>query len=422
MSSICYKENMLMCEEVPFAELAEEYGTPLYVYSKSRILENFRSMKAAFGEPGHTICYALKANSNPALLKVFAEEGAGADIVSAGELYLALKAGFSPDKIVFAGCGKREDEIEYALQKNIFAFNVESLQEVQTISRLATRLKLHARISFRINPHVDAQSHPFLTTGLNTNKFGIEEAKALEAYRYAATLPAVEIVGIHTHIGSQITRIEPFIETAHCIIDLVGKLREGGIQIRHIDFGGGFGVQYFNAIRHEALPVEDPAQDGVCSPADIFAAVLPVLKPAGCSVRIEPGRSLIADAGVFVTKVLYTKETSAKKFVIVDGGMNDLLRPSLYDAHHQIVPAVINTYENRLVDVVGPVCESGDFFARDRMLAKVGPGDILAVLTAGAYGFVNTSNYNGRLRPAEVMVNGERVRVIRARQTFEELT
>jgi diaminopimelate decarboxylase len=421
MSSIFYKENMLMCEEVPFIDLAEEYGTPLYVYSKNQIIKNFRSLKAAFGESGHTICYALKANSNPAILKIFAEEGAGADIVSAGELYLALKAGFSPNKTAFAGVGKRDDEIEYALQKNIFAFNVESVQELQAISRLAMRANVRARISFRINPHIDAQSHPYITTGLHTNKFGIEDNQALEVYRYAATLPAIDIIGIHTHIGSQIIKVEPFVDTARSVAGLIGKLREAGIVIRHIDFGGGFGVKYFNALQHEALPIEDQAHAGIPSPADIIKAVLPILLETGCSIWIEPGRSLIADTGVFVTKVLYTKETSAKKFVVVDGAMNDLLRPSLYGAHHQIVPAVINTYEHRQVDVVGPICESGDFFAKDRMLAKVGPGEVLALLTAGAYGFVNTSNYNGRLRPAEVMVNGERVRVIRPRQTFEEL-
>ena len=420
MSSICYKENMLMCEEVPFIELAEEYGTPLYVYSKNQILKNFRSLKAAFWEFNHTICYALKANSNPAILKIFAEEGAGADIVSAGELYLALKAGFPPHKTAFAGVGKRDDEIEYALQKNIFAFNVESVQELQAISRLAMRLNVRAGISFRINPHIDAQSHPYITTGLHTNKFGIEDTQALEVYLYAATLPAIDIIGIHTHIGSQIIKIEPFIDTARSVVDMIGKLREAGIVIRHIDFGGGFGVKYFNAIQHEALPVEDQAHAAIPSPADIMAAVLPILDETGCSVWIEPGRSLIADTGAFTTKVLYTKETSGKKFVVVDGAMNDLLRPSLYGAHHQICTCSDQYIRAPAGRRGRPICESGDFLAKDRMLAKVGPGDILAVLTAGAMvlsirriitdAFVRQRSWSTAI-----------VRVIRPRQTFEEL-
>jgi diaminopimelate decarboxylase len=290
------------------------------------------------------------------------------------------------------------------------------------ISRLALRTGQKARISFRINPDIDAQSHPYITTGLQTTKFGIEASKALEVYTYAASLSSLELVGVHTHIGSQITIIDPFVATANYIVGLIGKLHEAGIHLSHIDFGGGFGVQYTNAVSHEALPQDEAAAGPVPTPAEFLAATLPILQPTGCSLWIEPGRSIIADAGVLLTRVISTKENSVKKFVIVDGGMNDLIRPSLYQAYHQIVPVSINTYEHEKVDVVGPICESSDFFARDRMLSKSTAGDYLAVLTTGAYGFVLSSNYNGRLRPAEVLVNGDRVRVIRPRQLMENLS
>jgi diaminopimelate decarboxylase len=422
MNNIEYKENVLVCEDIPLKELAEEYGTPLYVYSKNQITENFRFLSSSLGTTNCLVCYALKANANHYILKLLASESAGADVVSAGELYLALKAGFSPDKIVFAGVGKREEEIEYALKQNIFSFNVESVPELQAISRAAIRLEKKARISFRVNPDIDAQSHPYITTGLQSNKFGIEASKALEVYQYAATLPSIELVGIHTHIGSQITKIEPFVITAKYVVELVGKLREAGINLTHIDFGGGIGVQYANAITHEALPVDETSDNIVPASSEFITSVIPILQQAGCSIWIEPGRSIIANAGVLITRVIYVKENSMKKFVIVDAGMNDLLRPSLYSAFHQIVPISINTYEHQKVDIVGPICESGDFFARERLLAKTNAGDYLAILTTGAYGFVLSSNYNGRPRPAEILVNGDRVRIIRPRQTMEELS
>jgi diaminopimelate decarboxylase len=421
MTYISYKENILHCEDVPLVELAEEYGTPLYVYSKNQIVEKYRLLERSMGDISHLVCYALKANANRHILQLLAAEGAGADVVSAGELYLAVKAGFLPNKIVFAGVGKREDEIEYALQQNIFSFNVESIAELHAISRVALRAGKKARVSLRINPDIDAQSHPYITTGLQTTKFGIEASKALEVFTYAAALSSLELIGIHTHIGSQITKIDPYVATANYIVGLVGKLREAGINLTHIDFGGGFGVQYTQAVSHEALPQEEAAPVPVPTPAEFLAAVIPVLQPAGCTIWIEPGRSIVADAGVLLTRVISTKDNPVKKFVIVDGGMNDLLRPSLYQAYHQIVPLSISTYEHEKVDVVGPICESSDFFARDRMLSKCNAGDYLAVLTTGAYGFVLSSNYNGRLRPAEILVNGERVRIIRPRQTMEDL-
>ncbi len=421
VNSFHYKDNALYCENVLLREVAEEYGTPLYVYSKRQVVENFRAINVAFGESDHVVCYALKANSNPALLKILVEEGAGADVVSAGELYLALRAGFDPKKIAFAGVGKREDEIEYALREKIFSLNVESIPELRLISLAAVRLQATARISIRINPDIDAESHPYITTGLQSNKFGIEASKGLEIYKLAATLPNIEVIGVHVHIGSQITKTEPFIATAKFLAAFVSQLREAGIHCSHVDFGGGFGVQYFNAIQHEALPKEDEAHNALPAPQEIIAAVMPILQSTGCSIWLEPGRSVVANAGVLLTQVLYPKENGAKKFIIVDAGMNDLLRPSLYNAHHQIVPLMIETYEHEKVDVVGPICETGDFLARDRMLLRVRPQEYLAVMTAGAYGFVNTSHYNARLRPAEVLVNGDRVRVIRPRETLDQL-
>ena len=420
MQYIRYQEQDLLCEDVPLSELAEEFGTPLYVYSKNQIVENFRAIKAPLTEINSVVCYALKANSNPAILALLAEEGAGADVVSAGELSLALNAGFAPGRIAFAGVGKREDEIEYALKNDICIFNAESTQELQLISLVAMRLGKKARVGLRVNPDIDAQSHPYITTGLKENKFGISAGEAFAAFQFAAGLPALEVVGVHTHIGSQIVKVEPFIEAARFVAGLVGKLREAGIMVQHIDFGGGFGVQYVNVLSQEGLPHENPGATPP-PPGDFVGAILPILKETGCSIWFEPGRSIVANAGVLLTNVLYTKENGTKKFIIVDAGMNDLLRPALYEAYHQIVPVKIATYEHEKVDIVGPICETGDFFARDRMFAKVKRNDHLAILTAGAYGYVNTSNYNARPRPAEILVNGGKVRIVRERQTLDQL-
>ncbi len=421
MKHIYYQDGQLYCEQVPLRELAEEYGTPLYVYSRAQVLENFNAIDGAFGETDHVTCYALKANSNLTILKALAEAGAGADVVSAGELYLALKAGFPPQKISFAGVGKREDEIEYALKEDVFSLSVESVQELQLISLVATRMNTTARIAIRVNPDIDAESHPYITTGLKQNKFGIEAAKIEETFKTAASLPGLSVHGIHAHIGSQITKVEPFAAAAKFLGELTAKLREGGINIHVIDLGGGFGVPYGNVIRNEALPVDELSENHVPTPDQFVTAVLPALQVSGCSLWVEPGRSIIADAGVLLTRVLYTKENGAKKFVVVDSGMTELLRPSLYSAYHQIVPLTIDTFSHEKVDVVGPICESGDFLAKDRLMPKAKQQDILAVLTTGAYGFVSTSNYNSRLHPAEILVNGERVRVIRQRQTLEQL-
>jgi diaminopimelate decarboxylase len=415
-----YKDKDLYCEDVRLQELADEFGTPLYVYSRNELVDNFHAIDDQIKELDHRTCYALKANSNTYLLHALAEEGAGADVVSAGELYLALKSGFKPEHIVFAGVGKREDELEYALKEDIHCFNVESMQELQLLSLSALRLQKKARVAIRINPNIDAESHPYISTGLKQHKFGIEADRAMEAFQYARSFPNLEVIGVHMHIGSQIVKVAPYADAAVYVANLVRQLRGDGFTISHIDFGGGFGVQYVNALRHEALPAES-AEQPAPMPSDFFSAVVPVLRQTECSIWLEPGRSIIAEAGVLLTRVLYTKETSQKKFLIVDAAMNDLLRPSLYNAYHQVVPVVIDTYEHEKVDVVGPVCETGDFFARDRMVSKAKQKDTLAILTVGAYGFVNASNYNSRLRPAEVLVNGDRVRIIRQRQSLEQL-
>ncbi len=420
MEGFRYQDNELYCEDVALHELPEEFGTPLYVYSKNQIIQNYRAIEEPLKDLDHVVCYALKANANPAILKILAQEGAGADVVSGGELYLALKAGFPPSRITFAGVGKRDDEIEYALKSNIFTINAESAQELQVISRVALRLGVKARVTLRINPDIDAQSHPYITTGLKQNKFGIPAEEAVGVFKFAATMQNLETVGVHAHIGSQITKIEPFVEAANFLTRFVTSLREAGMPINHIDFGGGFAVQYLNVLTHEALPVE-PDNAVVPPLRQYMEALVPVLRESGCSVWFEPGRSIVANAGVLLTKVLYTKENGAKKFVIVDAGMNDLIRPSLYGAYHQIVPLKLQTYEHEHADVVGPICETGDFLARDRVLPKSKRDDYLAVMTTGAYGFSLASNYNARPKPAEILVNGDRVRVIRERQTIDQL-
>jgi diaminopimelate decarboxylase len=422
MNHFHFKESQLFCEEISVQEIAEEYGTPLYLYSKQQLIENFRAIDSAFADVDHITCYALKANSNIELLKILANEGAGADAVSAGEIHFALNAGFDPSKITFAGVGKRDDEIEFALKKNIFSFNVESIEELAVINEIAGRLKTKARIALRINPDIDASTHPYISTGLKTNKFGIDIAVAAETFKYAASLSNLRVDGIHTHIGSQILKLDPFEQTAQIVVDLVEELRRTGIHIHHIDFGGGYGVTYKNSIKHPMLPMEESTvADETPGNNAFITAVLPILKKAQCKIVIEPGRSIVANTGILVTKALYRKDNGVKKFVIVDAGMNDLIRPSLYQAYHQIVPLTLKDSMLEIVDVVGPVCETGDFFARDRKMPFVQRGDYIGILTAGAYGFSFSSNYNARPNAVEVLVNGDKMRVIRERQKIEDL-
>lgn len=407
MHDFKYVGNELYCEEVPVKKITEEVGSPVYIYSSRTLKNHFMAFDTAFAEIPHIVCFAVKANSNIAILNLFANEGSGADIVSGGELFRALKAGVDPQKMVFAGIGKTEEEITYALNSNILMFNVESPLELQKINQVAGKLGVKARIALRVNPDIDPKTHPYISTGLKKSKFGIGIKGALEEYQLASTLPNIEVVGIHKHIGSQITEVGPFVAALEKILNLVKQLKESGIDIKYIDAGGGLGIRYNE---------EEPPH-----PREFGAAIMPLLKDMGCTLIFEPGRVLVGNAGILVTKVLYLKTGEAKNFVIVDAGMNDLIRPSLYDAFHKIIPVEERQAKEITADVVGPICESGDFLAKDRKIPRPEPGDHLAVMSAGAYGFTMSSNYNSRPRVAEVMVDGDKYHVIRKRESYEDL-
>ncbi len=415
-----YQNGELSCESVPLHEAVLGHGSPLYVYSRRAIVERCREIEEAFGGETHVVCYAVKANANPAILRLVREQGLGADVGSRGEMYLALRAGFPPDRITFSGVGKRDDEIEEALRCGVHAFAVESAQEIDVIDGLAGRLETTGKILLRVNLDIDAGGHAYVSTSTKQNKFGIPYRQARGVLLRAAALPHVEIRGIHSHIGSQITNVEVFLSGARLLAALVRELREAGLRLPDLDFGGGYGVQYHGYLRHPELPYEQPERS-VLSAAGMIRAVLPILAETGCRLSIQPGRAIIAQSGVLVVRVLYRKETGEKVFLIVDGGMTDLIRPSLYHAHHQIVPVRLRGASHERVDVVGPVCESGDFFAQDRMLPRCDRGDLLALMGAGAYGYVIASNYNARLRPAEVLVDGSTLTLIRSRETLEDL-
>ena len=407
MQHFNYKNSELYAEDVPVRKIADSIGTPLYIYSHKTILRHLDAYKEAFDGYPSTICFALKANSNLAILKVLAKNGCGADVVSGGELYLARKAGISAKKIVYAGVGKTDREIAAALKARIMMFNVESSDELRAINGIAGELGVRAPIALRVNPDIDPQTHPYISTGLRKSKFGIPIEEALDYYRLARSLANVEILGIHKHIGSQITKISPFIDALKRVILLAQTLRDDGIEIRNLDMGGGLGIPYKD--EHPPLP------------RDLSRAVLPLLKGNRYNLVLEPGRSIMGNAGIFVTKVLYLKDHPEKDFVIVDGGMNDLLRPSLYDAFHNVLPVTRSRRKKVLVDVVGPICESGDFLAKERMLNRPQQEDLLAVMSSGAYGFTMSSNYNSRPRAAEVLVRGNQFSVIREREQYKDL-
>lgn len=406
-----YRGDELYAEEVPLARIAEAFSTPTYVYSYATLVRHFRVFDSAFREHPHLICYAMKANSNLAVMRALVALGAGVDIVSAGELYRALKVGADPRKIMFSGVGKRLDEIEYALGAGILAFNVESHAELEAIEAVAQRLGRPAPISLRVNPDVDPQTHPYISTGLKQNKFGIAIGSARQEYRYAARSRHLEVVGIDCHIGSQLTKVSPFGDAIGRVAELIEQLFADGIALHHIDIGGGLGIPY-NA--------EEPP-----SPAEYGAAITAALAPIarlGLTVVCEPGRVIVGNAGVLLTKVLYLKHGDEKNFVIVDAAMNDLIRPSFYDSYHAIRPVRRDpTAPAWKGDVVGPICETGDFLARDRELARPAAGDLMAVMSAGAYGFAMSSNYNSRPRAAEVMVAGEDLALIRKREELDDL-
>jgi diaminopimelate decarboxylase len=421
MEEFQFKDNRLYCEQVFVNDVAASYGTPVYIYSKSSILDHSRHIERAFGETDHLSCYAVKANANRNVLRILAGEGIGADVGSLGELHLAVNAGFPPSKITYSGVGKRDDEIEYALQKDILSFNVESEEEIVVLQSIAKRLGKIARILLRVNFDIDAGTHPYVTTGSKHNKFGVESSRAVEILLKAKSLPGIEVMGIHSHIGSQITDSTAFIAVSKAAVDLVSKLRDAGIPIKHLNIGGGFGVQYYGYISHPLLPLDVKEGERGLTTVKILKDMLPVLSSSKCTVVIQPGRSILAHAGILLTKVLYRKQNGGKTFVIVDAGMNDLIRPSLYKSYHQIVPVTLNGAAYETVDVVGPLCESGDFLAQDRIIPKVDRGDYLAVMCTGAYGYTLSSNYNARPRPAEVLVTGNAFELIRSRELLEQL-
>jgi diaminopimelate decarboxylase len=402
-----YRDQTLYLENLALADIARREGTPCYVYSRAAILDRFQAYEQAFGGVPHKVCYAVKANSNLSILKLLAEAGAGFDIVSGGELFRALKAGADPATIIFSGVGKTSHEIDYALDHRIKSFNCESEPELALIDSLAARRGIQARVAVRVNPDVDAATHPYISTGLREHKFGIDIADAEAVYERARSLENLLIEGVSCHIGSQITEIAPMLEVFDKMIALVERLRSRGLPIRSLDLGGGLGVAYKPGDRAPSI-------------RDFIQAMYGRTAGHGLEILIEPGRSLVAEAGVLLTRVLYRKSNGNKQFIIVDAAMNDLIRPALYQSHHEIVPLRQN-HGTIIADVVGPVCESGDFLARDRAMPNVLPGDLLAVCTAGAYGFVASSNYNSRPRPPEILVEGDGYRVIRKRETYEDL-
>ena len=414
MNAYHYENDELFCENVSIERIAEKFGTPIYLYSKNTIIEKFKKYEQAFSNVPHTICYALKANANLKLLQLLASLKSGADIVSGGELFLALKAGIDPGKIVYASVGKTDDEINYGINSGICAFNVESQQELEIMNEIAQTNGKQAPVAIRLNPNIDIQGHPYISTGKSMNKFGIDIDISLDLFKKATEMPGIKIVGVHSHIGSQILNTEYFAASAKKLYQFVSDLNEAGIDIEHIDIGGGLGVNYKSII-----PEMAEEQVVVPEPYELAQKVNSILEPLNCEIFFEPGRSIIAEAGALITKVLYKKETRGKKFVVVDAGMNDLIRPSLYDAYHQIVPLHQGDEGREIVDVVGPICETGDFLAKDRKIPVVKRGDYLSVMTAGAYGYSLSSNYNSRPRPIEVWVDGNTIEVIRERDKVE---
>ena len=411
LPALDYRGGALYMEQVDIAEVVKHYGTPCYVYSKRAILDVYQAYTTSFASLKHQICYAVKANSNLAVLGVLAQAGAGFDIVSRGELMRVLAAGGEASRVVFSGVGKTYSDIEYALTQGIGCFNVESISELTLINEVATKLDKPAPISLRVNPNVDAKTHPYISTGLKDNKFGIDHENAVAVYEQAAQLSHIDIVGIDCHIGSQLTEVAPFVAALDKVIELIHILRNKGIELRHIDLGGGLGVRY---IDETPVSIDEFAQ-----------ALLPKLSELGLTVFFEPGRSIVANAGVLLTKVDVLKPTAHKNFAIVDAAMNDLIRPALYQAEMAVIPSVlpnngIDTDGMQPWDIVGAICETGDFLAKDRLLA-LATGDILAITGAGAYGFTMSSNYNSRGRASEVMVADDNHQLIRKRETLEAL-
>ncbi|HXF76119.1 MAG TPA: diaminopimelate decarboxylase, partial [Methylomirabilota bacterium] len=394
MNHFTYRNGEMFAEDVPLKRIAEEVGTPAYVYSLATLRRHYRVFDQAFAKVPHLVCFSVKANSNLALLRAFAREGSGFDIVSGGELFRALKAGGDPRKIVFSGVGKKRDEIEYALNAGILMFNVESDEELVALNEIAAAAGKKAPISLRVNPDVDPKTHPYISTGMKKAKFGVDIKKSLETYKKAASLSHVEVVGVDCHIGSQLTSVAPFVDALAKVREyldgvLAGEMKKEGAEIRYLDLGGGLGIHY-----HDETP---PLPD------DYARAIIQGLEGLDVTLILEPGRVIVGNAGILLTEVQYLKETETKKFIIVDGGMNDLIRPALYGSYQEILPVAASNGEKIIADIVGPICESGDFFAKDREITRPKRGDLLAVMSAGAYGFTMASNYNSHPKPPEIL-------------------
>lgn len=405
------KNGELYCEEVPLGKIADEIGTPAFVYSRRTLERHFKVFQEPFASVDHLVCYSVKACSNVAILKIFSRLGAGMDIVSGGELYRSLRAGMSGSRIVYSGVGKKASEIDEALLAGILMFNVESEGELALLNARAQTLGIKAPVALRVNPDVDPKTHPYISTGLKKNKFGISASRAVDIYQQAHQMSNVQPIGIDCHIGSQLTDLSPFLEAIEKLITMIKELRARGIDIRYLDVGGGLGIPY-----HQEEP---PVPDAYGS------AIVDLVSDLGVTLILEPGRILVGNAGILLTSVLYIKKTKHKNFVIVDAAMNDLIRPSLYDAHHQIQPVLERPAPSgkRLIigDLVGPICESGDYLAKSRALGYVEQGDLLAVMSAGAYGFSMSSNYNSRPRAAEILVDGDNYYIVRERETYADL-
>lgn len=422
MDAFEYRDKTLFCEKVKIEDIISEVGTPAYIYSKNAILARYHELKAAFGDVDSLICFSVKSNSNLSLCKILAEAGSGFDVVSGGELFRTIKAGGDPSKIVFAGVGKTDGEIRDALANDIFMFNVESLAELEHIDRLARDVGKVAKVALRINPDIDAKTHAKTTTGKKENKFGIDFTEAEGLIKQSSRYPGIELCGLHVHLGSPIYTVDPYVSALRKIIKLIEKCRDAGLDIEYMNIGGGYCISYTG--------------EEVIRPRDYASKILPLVKEMQCNLLMEPGRFITGNSGILITRVTYTKETvHGKKFIICDAAMNDLLRPALYDAFHRIWPVTTGIpmpkveepekaavkKGTELVDIVGPVCESSDVFASKRALPKVGEGDLLAIFSAGAYGFSMSSQYNSRPRPCEVLVDGDQYRIIRERETYDDL-
>lgn len=410
MHEFKYVNNHLYCEKVRVGDLAKKFGTPLYVYSYHTIIDHFMKLKNAFGRINPLICYSVKANSNLAILRALVDKGVGLDVVSGGELFRAIKAGCPAERIVYASVGKTDEEIEEAIRRRILFFNVESLPELKNINRISKKLNRITQVAIRINPDVEPKTHKYITTGKLTNKFGIDFKSANQILSIRNTMSNIRITGLHIHIGSQITESVPYVAAIKKTAAFIGKLRKNCIRLEYLNIGGGLGIIYNQ---------ESPQT------AEKFASkILSLLEKTGLKIILEPGRFIVGNSGILVAKVLYVKTTPKKKFVIIDAGMNDLIRPALYDAYHQVLPLAAKSRKTKSekVDVVGPICESADFIAKERVIPKVKEGDYLAVMSAGAYGFSMSSNYNSRARAEEVLVVKDRCFVIRKRETREDLT